>query len=319
MRPLVVVLGASGFIGSAVARALARQPVRLRLVARRPAPSPVDPVADIEVCAADLTAPGVLAGAVAGADTIVHLVAYTEGGWRVADGDAVAERINVGLVRDLIDVLAGFDRAPAVLFAGTDTQVGLTAHDRIDGTEPDRPRCAYSRHKLTAETLLKRATAAGVLRAVSLRLPTVYGHGPDSTADDRGVVAFMVRRALAGHDLTMWNDGSVRRDFVYIDDVTAAFTAAAAHVEALAGAHWLIGTGTGEPLGKVFTAIAELVARHTGRPPAPVVSIPPPPHAEPTDLKSVEIDSTAFRTVTGWQPRIPLHEGLRRTVTAIAG
>jgi nucleoside-diphosphate-sugar epimerase len=307
----VVVLGASGFLGSAISRALARRPIDLRLVARRETPVPADAVARVEVLAANLTEPGVLASAVDGADVIVHLVAHTDGGWRVADGDTVAERVNRGLVEDLVGAVRG---RPVVLFAGTDTQVGLTEHVRIDGTEPDHPRSAYCRQKLAAENALKQATVDGVLRGISLRLPTVYGHGPESSAADRGVVALMVRRAFAGQELTMWHDGSVRRDLVHVDDVVDAFLAAIDHPDQLAGRHWLVGSGAGVPLGDVFSLVARTVARHTGKPPVPVVSVPPPAHAEPTDLKSVEIDSSAFRSATGWCPEISLVVGVERTV-----
>ncbi|GLZ36485.1 NAD-dependent epimerase/dehydratase family protein [Actinokineospora sp. NBRC 105648] len=309
----VVVLGASGFIGSGITRALARADVSLRVVARRPTPAP----AHVEVRAADLT-DGV-AEHVADADAVVHLAAYTDGGWRVADGDTVAERVNVGLVADLVDALRGRPSPPVVLFAGTETQVGLTERVRIDGSEPDNPRSAYTRQKLAAENLLKDATAEGVLRGVSLRLPTVYGQGPETTARDKGVVALMVRKAFADEPLTMWHDGTVRRDFVYIDDVTAAFVSALDNADALAGKHYVLGSGVGEPLGKVFAEIAARVSATTGRPPVPVVSVPPPGHAEPTDLKSVEVDASAFRAVTGWEPRVPLTEGIRRTVASIAG
>lgn len=318
-RPLVVVLGASGFVGSAVSRALAARPIRLRLVARRPAVLPPEPAVEraarVEVLAADLTEPGVLAGAVAGADAVVHLVARTDGGWRVADGDVQAERVNVGLASELVRAMrASRDgaRPPAVLFAGS----GLTGQDRIGAAGPGHPASAYCRQKLAAEYLLERATADGVLRAVSLRLPSVYGTGPGV---DPKVVELMVRRALAGEPLTMWHDGTVRRDLIYVEDVAAAFLAALDHVDALAGRYWLVGTGSAVPLGAVFAEIADLVAAHTGRPRVPVVRVPPPANAYPTDLMDMEIDSTAFRTVTGWRPTVPLRDGLVRTVTALAG
>ncbi len=91
-KPLVVVLGASGFIGSGITRELARRSVRLRAVARRPTPVPAGHIADVEVVTADLTEEGMLTKVIAGADVIVHLVAYTDAGWRVAEGDTAAER-----------------------------------------------------------------------------------------------------------------------------------------------------------------------------------------------------------------------------------
>ncbi|MDF5759271.1 NAD-dependent epimerase/dehydratase [Spongiactinospora sp. TRM90649] len=320
--PLVVVLGASGFIGSPVTRALAKRPIRLRLVARRPTPVPEGGVADIEVRTADLTEEGALADLVEGADAVFHLVAYTDGGWRVADGDTMAERINVGLARELVEAIRSRPspgKPPVVLYAGTKTQVGHPPGDRIDGTEPDNPVSPYGRQKLAAETALKEATAEGVLRAVSLRLPTVYGHGPESTATDRGVAATMMRRAMAGDRLTMWSDGSVRRDLVYIDDVVDAFLTALDHADELAGRHWLVGGGASVPLGELFTEIAALVAERTGRPPVPVVSVPPPDNADPTDMSNQEMDSTAFRNITGWRPKTLLRDGLARTATELVG
>ncbi len=314
--PLVVVLGASGFVGSAVSAALARRPIRLRLVSRRPAALPADRVAGIEVRAADLTRRSALAEAVAGADVVVHLVAHTDDGWRVADGDTRAEQVNVGLVRDLVAALAARRRTgppPAVIFAGT----CLNGHDRLaDENGSGKPRSPYCRQKLIAEHLLEQATADGVLRAVALRLPPVYGYGP---GNGRLVVEVMIRRALAGEPLTMWHDGTPRRDLVHLDDIAAAFVAAIDHVDSLAGRFWLVGSGQGEPLGKVFAEIADIVAEHTGRPAVPVVSVPPPSNAEPTDLRSVEIDSSPFRAVTGWRPAVPLRDGLSRTVAALAG
>ncbi|NEB81460.1 NAD-dependent epimerase/dehydratase family protein, partial [Streptomyces sp. SID14478] len=69
-RPLVVVLGASGYIGSAVLRELSRRPVRLRAVARGPFAPPVGGPAATEVVRADLTEEGAVAEAVRDADAV---------------------------------------------------------------------------------------------------------------------------------------------------------------------------------------------------------------------------------------------------------
>ncbi|GLY02213.1 MULTISPECIES: NAD-dependent epimerase/dehydratase family protein [Actinoplanes] len=314
--PLVALLGASGFVGSAVLRELAARPIRVRAVSRRPAPVPPDAVAEVEVLAADLSEPGRMAAAVAGADIVIHAVAYIAGSttWRVADGDAAAERITVGLVRDLIDAVRRPGPPVRVVFTGAASQVGPSDRAVLDGSEPDRPAGEYDRQKLAAERILLAAHAEGVVRAVPVRLPTVFGAGPRSTARDKGVVSLMVRRAVAGQDITMWHDGTVRRDLVYIDDVARAVVAAADHAENLAGRPWLIGSGHGSPLGEVFTTVAKLVAAETGEPPVRVVSVPPPAHAEAGDFHSVTIDASAFRAVTGWRPRVPLDEALARTV-----
>ncbi len=176
-RPLVAVLGGSGFVGAAVVEALASRPIRLRTAGRRPQPVPAGAVAEVEVLCADLTAPAELEAAVAGADTVVHLLMHTAG-WREAAGESAAERVNVGVLRDLVELLGQTGRSPAVLFAGSTSQAGLPERLHIDGSELDRPTTTYDRQKHAAETVLKEATAAGLVRGASLRLPTVYGDSP---------------------------------------------------------------------------------------------------------------------------------------------
>ncbi|WP_030544287.1 NAD(P)-dependent oxidoreductase [Streptomyces albus] len=318
--PVIAVLGASGFVGSAVTAALAHRPVRLRAVARRPSRVPAAGTARAEVRRADLTRGGEVAEAVSGADVVIHLVTHS-GGWRAAEKDPASRAVNVGVMENLCEVLRGERRegpAPLVLYAGAASQVGLPPGGPLDGSEPDHPETAYDRHKLAAERLLMEATADGVLRGASLRLPTVFGHVAAPHAADRGVVAFMIRRALAGEPLTLWHDGTVKRDLVHVDDVAGAFVAALDRPGALTGGHWLLGAGRGDPLGEVCRTVSELVAARLGKPPVPVVRATPPDDAPATDFRSVTIDSSSFRSVTGWRPRIPLRVALERTVAALA-
>ncbi|MFE0788375.1 NAD-dependent epimerase/dehydratase family protein [Streptomyces mutabilis] len=352
-RPLITVLGASGFIGSHVVAELAGRPVRLRAVARRPTvPAGLGrSVADVETRAVDLSRPGALAEAVAGSDAVVHLVAHLDGAgaWRAADGDSAAERLNTGLVQELADALRptpAAGRPPAVvLFASTAT----TAPDPTTGTgrpattglvpatpglapanaAPDSanaapapastaPATPYERQKAAAERILADATAAGELCGVSLRLPTVFGPAT-APAVDRGVVSAMARRALDGEPITMWHDGTVRRDLLYVRDAATAFTAALDHARTLAGRHWSVGSGHATPLGDVFRALAATVASRTGGPPVPVRRVEPPAFASAADFRDVRTDPAPFGSATGWAPRVPLREALDRTVAALAG
>lgn len=296
--PAVAVLGASGFIGRAVLGELARRPVRLRAVARSAVAAPAR-----TVHRADLLDPGAIAAAVDGADVLVHLVAHAAAGstWRSAATDPAAERVNVGLVADLVDALRARPRAspPVLLYAGS----AQAAHRGAAGR--------YARQKIRAEEILGRAAADGLLRAVVLRLPTVYGPA------GRGFVAAMARRAIAGERLTLWNDGSVRRNLLHVDDVAGAFGAALDHRGALGGGTWAVGADEAVPLAEVFTAIALQVSRETGRAPVPVTPVPAPDAAEANDLRSDDIDSSDFRARTGWRPAVALPDGIRRTVSAL--
>ncbi|MGW5050497.1 NAD-dependent epimerase/dehydratase family protein [Actinokineospora sp. NPDC004072] len=281
----VAVLGGSGFVGSAVADRLAAAGLAVRVVAREPGNPPH------EVVRADLTEPGRVAAAVAGADVVLSLVLHTgSGSWRVtAEGAAEAEAVNVGIVR-----AAAATGLPVVL-AGSTSQAA--------------PAGEYDRQKLAAERVV---LAAG---GCCLRLPTVYGPGPR----DRGVVSAMVRRAAAGEALTVWGDGSMLRDLVYVDDVAEAFLLAVRHLAVLRGEHWTVASGRGVTVRALFELVASTVAEETGTDPVPVRSVPPPPQATATDLRGSVADPSRFHAVTGWRAATDLAEGVRRVYKGLPG
>jgi reductase EvaE/reductase VcaE len=315
-RPVVTLLGATGFVGSAVLTALAGHDLRLRAVARHPASVPDNARAEVEVVTADVTDREALAATVKDADAVIHML-LCAGGWRAA-AEPGGERVNVGVMRDLLETTANPGQPPLVLYAGAASQVGVPPREPLDGTEPDQPGTVYDEQKLTAERLLLAASEAGRVRGVSLRLPTVFGEGTVPGTADQGVVAAMARRALAGQEITLWHDGTVRRDLVHISDIARAFAAALEHPAGLVGRSWLLGAGRGDALGDVFRTVARFAAARTGCPAVPVVSVEPPRHAPETDFRSVTIDSSPFRAATGWRPQVALDEGLERVVAALA-
>jgi len=297
-RPVVAVLGAAGYLGSAVVDALAGLPVRLRVVSRTTGRFP----AGCEVVRADLAEPEEVRAAVGGADGIVQLAAHIGGAQSWRSADARSRRINVDLMRDIVD---NAERRPVVVFAGTVQAYG------------GGPANDYVRQKTEAERLLLEATSAGLVRGVVLRLTTLYGHSPRSGSVGRGVIAAMARRALAGDALTMWHDGTVERDLLHVIDAARAFVTALDGPEPLAGHTWAVGSDRQRRLGDVFAPLAAVVADRTGRPPVPIVSRQPPDYADANDLHSLAVDCSAFPARTGWRPRVGLDEGLAGVVDAI--
>ncbi|TBL45499.1 SDR family epimerase/dehydratase [Verrucosispora sp. SN26_14.1] len=318
----MAVLGASGLLGTAVSRTLARRPVRLRLVGRRPTALPAGARAETEVRALDLTDEGAVAAAIAGADVVVHLVAHMTGSgtWRSAATDPQAERVNLGLVHDIVAAIRAQRpaRPPVVVFAGSMSQVGKPPSHRIDGSERDEPITAYDRQKTAGERLIESVTADGLLRGTTLRLATLYSQGADPTGLDRGVVATMTRKAFAGEPLTMWHDGSVTRDLLCVDDAAAAFVTAIDRIEELVGRHWLVGTGQATSIGDLFSTIAKVVATTTGQPEVPVVTVPPATHSMPTDMLDFVLDPARFQGASGWAPQVALQDGLENLARALA-
>lgn len=311
----MLVTGASGHIGSAIARAAAAAGCSLRLTSRRPPPLPVDVLGDVEFVARDLLDPAPLDHLVEGIEIILHLAGSTRRA-RTPSEIAADSDINTRAASSLLDAAARSGMVPTVVLAGSETQHGIVTHLPIADTAPDAPLTPYDAHKCLAEYYLRAKILDGTVRGVSLRLPTVYGPGPAVGAKDRGVIALMMRRALSGDPITVYGDGRYLRDFVYVEDVAAAFIAAAAAAARLDGQHYLVGTGIGHTVLEAAELIRACCMRHADRQVA-IEHVAMPDGFSALDRRNAVVDASRFSRATGWTAATSLPAGLEHMVTAM--
>lgn len=170
----VLVTGAGGFVGSALAAALAQagrvagQPVgSLALLDRRLAPAPS------ALCMeGDLGDPAVLARIAAFApDAVFHLAAVAGG---AAEADyALGRRVNLDATLALFETLAALRKRVIVVYASTIAVYGADLPDPVTAATPLRPALTYGAHKLACEALLADFSRRGLLDGRSLRLPGI--------------------------------------------------------------------------------------------------------------------------------------------------
>jgi UDP-glucose 4-epimerase len=305
----IVITGARGYIGSALAERLGSKGYALRLVSRSLSPSSTESAQSTrEYRAADLRDPENWSELLCGADVVVHLSSRTD--LRAAEAHpADDEEINVRPVRALVETASAMAKAPTIVFASAVTIVGPNPKIPVDDASHDNPCSVYDRHKLTAEIILREGTACGAVRACSLRLANVYGYGSAPINANRGILNIMMKRALEGEPLTLYGNGAYVRDFIHIDDVIEAFVSAILTPAVCDGGHYVIASGRGHTLAEAYATIAE-VARERLQRRVEIVRLP-----EPADLHAIEKrnfvgDSCAFRTRTNWRPRFDLRAGI---------
>lgn len=165
--------------------------------------------------------PAPLAEACAGATHIFHLAALVSVPESIAH-PARCQEINAEGTRR---VLAAATQAGA-------QRLILASSCAVYGNEPTMPKTEtshthpsspYAESKLAGEKLC----AAGPLPAVALRFFNVYGPRQDPRGPYAAAVPKFLEAARAGQPLTIFGDGHQTRDFVYVDDVTAAMEHAA--------------------------------------------------------------------------------------------
>jgi nucleoside-diphosphate-sugar epimerase len=164
----VLVTGATGFIGYEVAKQLAEQGIRPRLLVRRPFRGIILKSLACELVQGDLLEPQSLKRAVAGIDTIIHL-------------GAVAAFVSYRLVRpSIVDGSLNLMReaqkagVQQFVYGGTLLVYG-SQKQPIDQNTPPTPALGYGRAKLEAERMMGAMAAESGMRFVSLRLPHTYG------------------------------------------------------------------------------------------------------------------------------------------------
>ncbi len=304
MTARTVVLGGTGYIGAELVDVLLRgreTPVGdVVVVGRRDArghgPHRVLPVP------CDLSVPGTTARLARGADLVVHLVADSDeaSSWRASDGSTETR-----VLREVLDAAA--DRPagaapPRVLLAST--AATLTAG-------PPEELSQHERTKRALEGLLGSAVTDGRVHGTALRLGTVYGAGAGGPG--RGLVATLVRRAMAGEPLLVWRGADVERDLVHVHDVATAFLLAARSAQH-APPVWSVAGADRLTVPEVAGLVAEEVAEVTGRR-VPVERVDPPPWAVTADFRDVRVDGAPLRRATGWHPRRTVRTGVRELIT----
>ena len=145
------------------------------------------------------------------------------------------------------------------------------------------------------------------IRATSLRLTNIYGPRQLIKHNRQGFIGWFIRLALEDEEIAVFGDGSQIRDFVYVDDAVEAFLRAAACDSCNGDA---FNVGGDEPIAhrELVQLLIELAG--SGR----YTFVDWPAEKKAIDIGSFYTDSTRFKRTSGWAPKVPLREGLARTL-----
>ena len=230
----------------------------------------------------------------AGLDVLMHFAAIND--TSVGDEDEL-RRVNVDAAIACIHgaVAAGCRR---VVYASSLHVYGPVPSPMSVAGSPTRPVSGYGRSKLQLEREAAAVAARHGVECVGLRLANVYGPGEAHKGRMASQVLQIARQMRAG-DPEIFAPGTQSRDFVHVDDATAAAVAAAVTAGPLPP---LFNCGTGQ--GTTFNDLVGLLNAALGLERTPRY-VPEPPGY----LREVVLDVAATRSLLAWRPR-PLAEGI---------
>jgi len=215
--------------------------------------------------------------------------------------------INIKGTAILLEACKAGNRDAIVVRAGTRGQYGRTSVLPVSEDAPMNPRGIYELSQLSAEKLLEVYSEHFGIRAVNLRLTNVYGPRAQMRHSQFGVANWFVRLALDDETIQIFGDGSIKRDFLYVDDCVDALVESACCPGALGN---IFNVGFGTPT--TFKEFSERLIRIAGSGRWEFAPFSPERAAqEPGDFYS---DISRIAATVGWTPRTSLDEGLRRSV-----
>jgi UDP-glucose 4-epimerase len=301
----VLVTGAAGFIGSHLCRRLVADGYEVVGLDDLSVGS-LDALSDlpeIRFHKTDLLDQESVRDAAAGCRAILHHAARKSVPRSLREPDVFLD-VNV---RGTMNVLlaARHERA-AVVFASSSSVYGDQKAFPLSETLEPHPRSPYAATKLAGEALIQSWWHAYGVPSLSLRYFNVYGPGQDPASEYAAVIPRFVTACLGGETPIVYGDGEQARDFTYIDDVVEANMLALRNPQVASGQ--AVNAGGGRHPTTVNSLLA-IVAKHSGSSPRAI-------HEQPRegDIRRSHADISRARALLGYEPRVNVDVGVRRTV-----
>ncbi len=294
----ILVTGASGFVGANLFKILIAHRQDVFAGVQREKGWRLAEIDDEHIIAVDLNDSAATKNLVdsLAPKTVFDCVSY--GAYSFEDESALIYKTNFQSLVDFVNLLSAHPIA-AYVHAGSSSEYGSNCAAPIE-TDHCIPNSHYAVSKVAAATYLHHMGKDREFPAINLRLYSVYGPLEDSSR----LIPNLLRHALVGK-LPPFVDPNTSRDFVYVDDVCAAFIMAATKMQPeIYGESFNIGSG-------IKTTIADLAEITRS-----VFDITEEPQygkmeGRAWDLAEWYSNPEKAKTLLGWQPTYNLKAGLK--------
>jgi len=308
-----LVTGAGGFIGSHLVEQLLVDGIEVRALVHYNSRNdhgnlellPKKTQSAVEVVCGDIQDPFVVRSIVRGVDVVFHLAALIGIPYSyVAPAQYVAVNVQgtVNVLQACLD-----EHVNRVVHTSTSETYGTACYVPMDEKHPLRGQSPYAASKIGADKIAESYQRSFGLPVVTVRPFNTFG--PRQSA--RAVIPTIIAQALAGVREIRLGALTPVRDLTYVEDTVRGFIALARSEDAT-GHVVNLGTGKGITIGELAKLILPLCASD-----ASIACDENRVRPENSEVMQLICDNSLARKLAGWQPVIPLEDGLTRVIAFI--
>ena len=330
MRPVTLITGGAGFIGSNLAHRLLGMGQRVRVLDNLSRPGVEQNLQwlrethgeRLEMIVADVRDMAKVRQAMAGITQVFHFAAQVAVTTSLLDPQDDFS-VNAQGTLNVLEAVRAQRTPPPLVLTSTNKvygglgDVGLEVRDgryapldaalQANGVPESRPldfHSPYGCSKGTADQyVVDYARSYGLVTTV-FRMSCIYGPRQFGT-EDQGWVAHFILRALRGEAITLYGDGRQVRDVLFVDDLVDAFLLAREHGPKLAGRAFNMGGGPANAIS-LLDLLDRIEDLHGRRPKVDF------DQWRTGDQRYYVSDTRAFQQATGWQPKVGADDGIER-------
>ena len=301
-----LITGMAGFIGSTLARALVEQGHTVRGIDNLSTgrmENLTEILSSVEFEVADLQDEAAMRFACDGVDYVLHQAALASVPRSVKDPlTSHASNINGTLSLLMAARDAGVKR---VVYAASSSAYGDQEGQAKHEDMTPRPLSPYAVQKLTGEHYLQAFCRVYGMEGVCLRYFNIFGPRQAADSPYSGVIARFAYQMMAGETPSINGDGSVSRDFNYVENaVQANLLACVAPSKYANGRVFNVGTGQTHTLNELYDTLAEILG-FTERPKYGAL--------RSGDILHSQADISRASAELGYRPKVSFREGLEKT------
>ena len=214
--------------------------------------------------------------------------------------------INAKSQLSILEACRHYNPTIRIVFASTRQIYGRAQYLPVDENHPLDPPDVNGINKLAGERYHTLYSRVYGLHCSVLRLTNVYGPRQLVKHNRQGFIGWFIRQIVKGEKIKIYGTGEQRRDLIYVDDVVEALLFAAMSSNASGK---IFNLGGAEPIS--LKELVELMIDVNGN--GEFELVPFPEERKKIDIGNFYSDYTKIARELGWNPKILLKEGLRRT------